>query len=139
MVGVLRVRRGTLEMEMAWETLSEVGEEWKQGEAVVRQAEGWQGVMEAVRKVMWEQRGSEAVVLLVEVRVRGLRGEEGGNERERRMRQAMEEQKEVEELLEQREPRGGELEKQNGRIKVKVGHKCSINVFTHLPKNEKEK
>lgn len=120
---------------MAWETLSEVGEEWKRGEAAVRLAEGWQGVMEAVRKAMWEQRGSEAVVLLVEVRVRGLRGEEGGNERETRMRQVMEEQKEVEELLEQRGPRGGELEKQNGQIKVKVHHKCSINVF----KNEKEK
>lgn len=137
MAGVLRVRRGTLEMEMAWETLSEVGEEWKQGEAAVRLAEGRQGVMEAVRKVMWEQRGSEAAVLLVAVRVRGLRGEEGGNERERRMRQVMEEQKEVEELLEQRGPRGGELEKQNGQIKVKVRHKFSINVFTHLPKNEK--
>lgn len=127
MVGVLQVRRGTLEMEMARETLSEVGEEWKQGEVGVRLREGWQRVMEGVKRVMWEPRGSEAekppVVLLVEVRVRGLRGEEGGNERERRMRQVTEEQKEVEELLEQREPQGGELEKQKRENKVKVSPK----------------
>lgn len=104
---------------MARETLSEVGEEWKQGEVGVRLGEGGQRVTEGAKRVMWERRGSEAekppVVLLVGVRVRGLRGEEGGNERERRMRQVMEGQKEVEELPEQREPRGGELEKQKSR------------------------
>lgn len=135
MVGALRVRRGTLEMEMAWETLSEVGEWWKQGEVVVRLAERWQWVVEVVKEVMWERWGSEAekapVVPLVEVRVRGLRGEEGGNERESRMRQVMEEQKEVEELLEQGEPQGGKLRKQNGEIKVRVGHKFNINVCFH--------
>lgn len=117
MVGVLRVRRGTLEMEMAWETLSEVGEEWKQGEVGVRRAEGGPLVMQGAKRVMWERRGWEAekppVVLLVEVKVRELRGEEGGNARERRMRQVTEEQKGAEELLEQREPQGGELEKQD--------------------------
>lgn len=130
------MRRGTLEMEMAREILSELGEEWKQGEVGVRLGEGWQRVMEGAKRVMWERRGSEAekppVVLLVGVRVRGLRGEEGGNERERRMRQVMEEQKEVEELLEQREPQGGELEKQNRENKVKVSPK--FRIFVHLPK-----
>lgn len=90
-------------------------EEWRQGEVAARLAEGRQRVAEVVKKAMWERRGSGAgkppVVLLVEVRVRGLRGEEEGNERERRMRQVMGEQKVVEELLEQGEPRGGELEK----------------------------
>lgn len=118
MVGALRVRRGTL--EMAWETLSEVGEWWKRGEVAARLAERRQWVVEAVKEVMWERRGSEAekapAVLLVEVRVRGLRGEEGGNERERRMRRVMEERTEVEELLERGEPQGGKLEKQNGEI-----------------------
>lgn len=136
MVEVLRVRRGTLVMEMAWESLSEGGEEWKQGEVGVRLGEGWQRVMQGAKRVMGERRGSEAgkppVVLLVEVRVRGLRGEEGGNERGRRMRQVMEEQKEVEELLEQREPQGGELEKQNRENKVKGSPK--FRIFVHLPK-----
>lgn len=101
----------------------------------MRQAEQWQWVVEVVKEVMWERRGSEAekapVVLLMEVRVRGLRGEEEGNERERRMRKVMEEQKEAEELLEQGEPQGGNLEKANGEIKVKVSHKCNINICFH--------
>lgn len=121
MAGAPRVRRGTLEMEMAGETLSEVGEWWKQGEGVVvRPAERRQWAVEVEKEVMWERRGSEAekapAVLLVEVRVRGLRGEGGGNERERRTRRVMEEQKEVEELPELGEPQGGTLEKQNGEI-----------------------
>lgn len=118
MVGALRARRGTL--EMAWETLSEVGEWWKRGEVAARPVERRQRVVEVVREVKWERRGSEAekarAALLAEVRVRGLRGEEGGNERERRMRRVMEEQTEVEELPERGEPQGGKLEKQNGEI-----------------------
>lgn len=60
--------------------------------------------------------------------MRGWRGEGGGNERERRMKPVMEEQKEVEELPEQGEPQGGKLEKQNGEFKLTVGHKWNINV-----------
>lgn len=62
---------------------------------------------------MWERRGLEAesspVVLLVEVRVREVRGEEGGSEKGRRMRREMEGQMEVQELLVLEESRGGEL------------------------------
>ena len=115
------MKRGTLEMEMEWETLSEVGEWWKQGEVVVMLVERWRWLVEVAKEVMWKRLGSEAEkapVLLAEVRVRGLRGEEGGNERERRMRQVMEEQKEVEELLEQGEPQGGKLEKENEENKL---------------------
>lgn len=104
-------------MKTAWETLSEPGEEWKLGEVVARLAGGGQQVVEEGMKVRLERRGSEAekppFVLLVEVRVRGSRGEGGGSERERRMRQGMEEQKEVEGLLERGKSQGGELEKQN--------------------------
>lgn len=51
-------------------------------------------MVEALERGIWEQRGFEAdnslVVLLVVVRVRVERGEEGGSERGRRMRQGME-------------------------------------------------
>lgn len=74
---------------------------------------------------MWERQGSEAgnspVVLLVEVGVRGARGEGGGSEKERsRMRWEMEGQREVQELLALEESRGGVLEGKRGKIKVKV-------------------
>lgn len=72
-------------------------------------AEGVQQVVEVeevevVERGMWKPRGSEAgycpVVLLVEVGVRGETEEGGGSERERRrMRQEMEGQREVQELL----------------------------------------
>ena len=67
------------------------------------QAGGQQRVGEVALKVMWEQRGSEAgippAVPLVEVGVRGARGEGGGNEKGKRMRQEMEGQREVQEFL----------------------------------------
>lgn len=110
---------------MAWETLSELGVEWKRGEVVATLAEGGPQVVEAGMKVRLEQRGSEAekppFVLLVGAGVRGSRGEAGGNEKERRMRQGMEEPKEAGELLERGKSQGGELEKQN-EIKVFVSH-----------------
>lgn len=60
----------------------------------------------------WERRGSEAenspVVLRVEVRVREVRGEEGGSEKGRRMRRETAGQTEAQESLALEESRGGE-------------------------------
>lgn len=102
MVGALRGRQVT--PEMAWETLFEVkmGEEGKSEEEWL--AEGVQQAVEVVERGMWKQRGSEAgycpVVLLVEVGARGGKEEGGGSEKEtRRMRQEMEGQRELQELL----------------------------------------
>lgn len=95
-----------------------MGEEGRSEEVEeeVRPAEGeWRVVAVAVGRGrgMWERRGLEAanspVVLLVEVRVREVRGEEGGSEKGRRMRREMEGQTEVRELLALEESRGGEL------------------------------
>lgn len=81
-------------------------------------------MVEVVERGMWEQQGLEAenspVVLLVEVGVRGVRGEEGGSEMERRMRREMEEQREAQELPVLEESQGGKLKRQRGQIKVKV-------------------
>lgn len=110
---------------MAWETLSEAGVEgWRteEGEAVeraevgsVRQAEGgWPGV-EVAGRGTWGRRGLEAgsspVAPLVEVVERGVREEEAGSERERRMRREMEAQTEARESPALEESQGGELEK----------------------------
>lgn len=71
---------------------------------------------------VWEPQGLEAenspVVLLAVVRVKGVREGEGGSVKERRMRQEMEGQREVQELLALEESRAGELEKERGHIEV---------------------
>lgn len=90
-------------------------------------------MVEVLERGIWEQQGFEAdnslVVLLVVVRVREERGEEGGSERERRMRQGMEGQRGVEELLELWESQGGELEKQSGKMKVGVSFRATAASF----------
>lgn len=67
-------------------------------------------------KEVWERQGSEAgsppalVVLLLEAGVRGVREEGGESEKETRMKQEMEEQREVQELWVLEESQGEELE-----------------------------
>lgn len=67
-------------------------------------------------KEVWERQGSEAgsppalVVLLLEAGVRGAREEGGESEKETRMKQEMEEQREVQELWVLEESQGEELE-----------------------------
>lgn len=95
--------RSEQEQEPEQEQGEEVeGKWWVEGE--LRMGE----VMETGR---WERRGLKAgnspVVHLVEAGVRGVRGEGGGNERERRMRWEMEGQKEARELLALEESQGG--------------------------------
>lgn len=73
-------------------------------------------MVEVVERGVWERQGLEAenspVVLLVAVGVKGVREEEGGSEKERRMRREMEGQREVQALLVLEESRAGELERE---------------------------
>lgn len=71
---------------------------------------------------MWERQGLEAgnspVVLLVEVEVRGARGEGGGSDKGRRTRWEMEGQREVQECQAQEESQGGMLEGKRARLRL---------------------
>lgn len=85
---------------------------------------------------MWEQQGLKAgnspAVPLVEAGVRGARGEGGGNERERRMKQETEGQREARELLALEESQGGTLEAKRrlGQFYISMYH--YINIATKI-------
>lgn len=95
----------------------EEGRSEGEGEEVEEEEEEWWRVEgewqtgEVTETGMWERRGSKAgnspVVPLVEAGVRGARGEGGGNERERRMRQEREGQREARGLLALEGSQGG--------------------------------
>lgn len=96
-------------------------------------------MVEVVERGVWERQGLEAenspVVLLVAVGVKGVREEEGGSEKERRMRREMEGQREVQELLVLEESRAGELERQRGHTEVMVSF---TDQFTTVSKQPQE-
>lgn len=108
---------------MAWETPSELKMEEGKSEEAEWQAEGEWRMGEVAERGMRERRGLEAgkspVVPLVEAGEKGMRGEGGGSEKERRMRREMEGQREVQVQVQAlEESQGGALDGKKGKIDV---------------------